>query len=209
MFAYLRGSIQNKEITEGAADRLILDVAGFGVEIHVSRRTLMTVGQLEETVTVPVALAIRENDLTVFGFATTREKELFTLLQSVTGIGPKLALALVGTFSPEDLAQAILDEDQKLITQAPGVGAKVAQRIILELKSRVKDWQRKFALGQEAAEATGTGIGEEVRSILAGLGYTPTEVGFALTEARKANVLDDVESLVRYSLKSLGAPTAN
>jgi Holliday junction DNA helicase RuvA len=209
LFAYLRGSIQSKEITEGASDRLILDVAGFGVEIHVSRRTLMTVGQLEETVTVPVALAIRENDLTVFGFATSREKELFTLLQSVTGIGPKLALALVGTFSPEDLAQAILDEDQKLITQAPGVGAKVAQRIILELKSRVKDWQQKFALEKGPGEEAETGINDEVRLILAGLGYTPTEVGFALTEARKANVLDDVETLVRFSLKSLGAPVSN
>jgi len=209
LFAYLRGVIESKELTAGSSDRVVIDVAGFGIEVQVSRRTLLTMGQLKEEVRLPVALAIRENDWTIFGFASLAEKELFALLQSVTGIGPKLALALVGTFSPEDLAQAIIDEDQKMITQAPGVGAKVAQRIILELKSRIEDWQEKHAAVKDA-EDDGIGlISEEVRSILSGLGYTPTEVSMALSEARNANIGEDVESLVRYSLKSLGAPVSN
>jgi holliday junction DNA helicase RuvA len=151
---------------------------------------------------------IRENDWTIFGFSSVAEKGLFELLQSVTGIGPKLALALVGTFSAEDLAKAIVDQDQKMITQAPGVGAKVAQRIILELKSRVEDWQLKFAQSETSENEGPALINDEVRTILAGLGYTATEVSLALSEAKKANISDDVESLVRYSLKSLGAPVS-
>lgn len=208
MFAYLRGVIESKELTAGSSDRVVIDVAGFGIEVQVSRRTLLTIGQLNEEVRLPVALAIRENDWTIFGFASVAEKELFALLQSVTGIGPKLALALVGTFSPADLAQAIIDEDQKMITQAPGVGAKVAQRIILELKSRIEDWQEKHAAVKAAEDGIGL-ISEEVRSILSGLGYTPTEVSMALSEARNANIGEDVESLVRYSLKSLGSPVSS
>jgi Holliday junction DNA helicase RuvA len=209
LFAYLRGIIESKELTAGSSDRVVIDVAGFGIEVQVSRRTLLTLPQLKEDVQLPVALAIRETDWTIFGFASVAEKELFALLQSVTGIGPKLALALVGTFAPEDLAQAILDEDQKMITQAPGVGAKVAQRIILELKSRIEDWQLKHASAKEAGEEGNAVISDEVRSILSGLGYTSTEVSMALSEARSANIGEDVESLVRYSLKSLGAPVSN
>jgi Holliday junction DNA helicase RuvA len=208
LFAYLRGSIQSKELTDGTSDRVVLDITGFGVEILVSRRTLLSIGQLNEEVSIPVALSIRENDWTIFGFSSVKEKELFLLLQTVSGIGPKLALALVGTFAAGDLAQAILDENEKFITQAPGVGGKVAQRIILELKNRIEGWQEKFADAKGYEADTGTLISEEVRSILAGLGYTPTEVGMALSEARKSNVADDVESLVRFSLKSLGSPVS-
>jgi Holliday junction DNA helicase RuvA len=209
LFAYLRGVIESKELTGASSDRVVIDVAGFGIEVQVSRRTLLTMGQLNQEVRLPVALAIRENDWTIFGFASVAEKELFALLQSVTGIGPKLALALVGTFAPADLAQAIIDEDQKMITQAPGVGAKVAQRIILELKSRIEDWQEKHAAVKDTEDKAITLLSDEVRSILSGLGYTTTEVNMALSEARNANVGEDVESLVRYSLKTLGSPVSN
>jgi Holliday junction DNA helicase RuvA len=207
LFAYLQGTIKSKEITGAPIDRLVLDIAGVGFEVHVSSRTLLTIGTVGEEAVIHTALSIKETEWTIFGFATPLEKELFVLLQSVSGIGPKLAVTLVASFSPEQLTQAIVTEDHKLITQAPGVGAKVAQRIILELKSKIEDWQQKKLFLQHTQLKPSPTI-DEVRSILVGLGYTNTEVVMALGEAKKANIEDDVEVLIRFALKALGAPAA-
>ncbi len=204
MLAYLRGTIQSKELTGGALDRVVLEVAGVGFELQVSHRTCLTVGDVGEESTVHTALAIRENDWTIFGFGCSEERELFNLVQSVSGIGPKLALALIGTFPPDDLAQAIIAEDHKAVAQAPGVGPKVAQRLILELKGKIEDWTMKRGLSQAPA-ASGRGVViDEVRSILGGLGYTPTEVNTALKQVGVESAGEDVEQLVRQSLKVLG-----
>jgi len=156
MLAFLRGTIHSKEMTGGPADRLVLDVHGVGFDLTVSRRTLVAVGQAGDEVTVHTALIIRENEWNVFGFASQEERDFFGLLQSVTGIGPKLALGLVGTLGPKHLAEAILTDDQKLITQAPGVGAKVAQRIILELKTKVEEWTRQRGMASEEKPSSWT-----------------------------------------------------
>ncbi len=204
MLAYLHGTIQQKEMTTGQADRLVLDVGGVGFELTVSRRTTMLLGQVGDEATVHTALTIKETEWNIFGFATQEERQVFGLLQSVSGIGPKLALALVGTLGPKQLAEAILAGDQKMISQAPGVGSKVAQRIILELKTKIEDWTRQRGLSTEAP-ASWNSVSEEVRNILEGLGYTGTEINLALKKAREEKLDDDVESLVRFSLKVLGA----
>jgi Holliday junction DNA helicase RuvA len=208
MFAYLRGKIHSKEMTTGQADRLVLDVGGVGYELVISRRTLTLLGKPGEDATVQTALAIRETEWTLFGFATLEERQMFGLLQSVTGIGPKLALALVGTLGPEQLAEAIISENHKMISQAPGVGAKVAQRIILELKSKVEDWyQQRNLSAPQAASSQWNQVFDEVHSILEGLGYTATEINMVLKRAKDEKLDQDVETLVRYSLKLLGATT--
>ncbi len=205
MLAYLRGTVQSKEVTGGSAEKLVLDVCGVGFELVVSPRTLMTCGQPGDEIVIYTSLAIRENDWTIFGFASTHEREMFTLLQSVSGVGPKLALAVVATLAPDQLAAAILAEDHKLISQAPGVGNKVAQRIILELRSKIEDWQSKRGLVQSGAGNAPTPAFEEVRNILEGLGYTAVEISLALKQAEQEQLDSDVEALVRHSLKLLGA----
>ncbi|HEY9714267.1 MAG TPA: Holliday junction branch migration protein RuvA, partial [Chroococcales cyanobacterium] len=122
----------------------------------------------------------------------------------VTGIGPKLAMALVGTLGPNQLAEAILSDDQKMISQAPGVGSKVAQRIILELKGKIEEWTKKRGIAS-APQISGSTAFEEVRDVLEGLGYTATEINLVLKKAKEEAVEDDVETLVRFSLKLLGA----
>lgn len=204
MLAYLHGTIALKEMTTGQADRLVMDVGGVGFELTVSRRTLMMLGLPGDEATVHTALIIRETEWNLFGFATQDERVIFGLLQSVSGIGPKLALALVGTLGPQQLAEAILAGDQKMISQAPGVGAKVAQRIILELKAKIEDWTRQRGLTVDTPQGWNTAA-EEVRNILEGLGYTGTEINMALKKAREEKLDEDVESLVRYSLKVGGA----
>lgn len=204
MLAYLQGTIALKEMTTGQADRLVLDVHGVGFELTVSRRTLMLLGLPGDEAMVHTALTIRETEWNLFGFATQDERAIFGLLQSVSGIGPKLALALVGTLGPQQLAEAVLAGDQKMISQAPGVGAKVAQRIILELKAKIEDWTRQRGISSEAPAGWGA-ITDEVRDILEGLGYTGTEITMALKKAREEKLDEDVESIVRFSLKVLGA----
>src|SRR6185437_3577519 len=121
MIAYLRGTLQSRDITGGPADKIVVDIAGVGFEVTTSKRTALSVGDLGETVTVHTAVSIRETDWTIFGFSSREEREMFGLLQSVTGVGPKLALALVGTLGTEQIAEAVVADDPKLLSQAPGV----------------------------------------------------------------------------------------
>lgn len=131
------------------------------------------------------------------------------LLTSVSGIGPKLALGLLGTLTATQLSEAILEENEKLITEAPGVGAKVARRIILELKTKIEDWQNKNAVeikyaGNSFAKQE-SAVDEEARTVLASLGYSHSEISHALSTIRKQSKETDIEGLVKESLKLLGA----
>jgi len=212
MLAYLKGQIVVKEMSGGPVDRLVLDVNGVGYELAVAHSTLLLLGQIGDNIIVHTAVAIRENDWTIFGFRDNSERQLFNLLQSVTGIGPKLALGLVGTLGIETLVEAVLSENQKMISQAPGVGTKVAQRIILELKTKIEDFSQ--TLGNQPLEpmygkSGKSAIFEEVTEILANLGYTATEIHSALKKAKENNLeTDSAEELVRFALKLLSSPQA-
>src|SRR5437764_533105 len=108
MIAYLRGILQSRDISGGPADRVVIDVSGVGFELLVSKRTALACGELGETVTIHTSVSIRETDWIIFGFATREEREMFALLQSVSGVGPKLALALVGTLGTDQIAEAVV-----------------------------------------------------------------------------------------------------
>lgn len=205
MLAYLKGEIREKELTGGQADRMVIDVGGIGFEVIVSHRTLLTQGAVGEKTHVPVSLIIRETEWTLFGFGNQDERELFTILQTVSGIGPKLALAVIGTLGVQQLVDAVLSENQKLISQAPGVGAKVAQRIILELKTKIEEWVGRKGIGGSSDDKAASKVEEEVEAILEGLGYTATEINMTMKKAREEAAIDDVEELVRFSLKVLGS----
>ena len=205
MLAYLKGEIREKELTSGQADRMVLDVGGIGFEVIVSKRTLLTQGAVGEKTMIPVSLIIRETEWTLFGFGSQDERELFAILQTVSGIGPKLALAVIGTLGVQQLVDAVLSENQKLISQAPGVGAKVAQRIILELKTKMEEWVGRKGIGASSDDKASSKVEEEVEAILEGLDYTPTEINMTLKKAREETNIEDVEELVRFSLKLLGS----
>jgi holliday junction DNA helicase RuvA len=202
VIAFLRGILQSREISGGPADRLVIDVGGVGFEALVARTTSAQVGKIGDEVTIHTSLSIRETEWQLFGFACPEEKEMFALLQSVTGVGPKMALSLVGTLGPQRIAEAIVGEDQKSLSQAPGVGPKVAQRMILELKSKTEEWQ--IRRGTLSAPAGKSASRDEARGILEDLGYTLTEINHAFKRLPENSGDDDVELLVRHSLKLLG-----
>jgi Holliday junction DNA helicase RuvA len=206
MFAYFRGTVQGRDVSGGPQDRLVIDVGGIGYELLVSPQTMARLPAVGSEATVYASLAVRENDWTLYGFATKADKEMFILLQSVTGVGPKLALTLVGTLGTEQIIDAIANEDQKLLSHAPGVGAKVAQRIILELKNKLDNWRRGGITLAGSATTGGAPAAEEARAILENLGYTPTEINMAFKSVQgEDEVSRDVELLVQHSLKLLGS----
>ncbi len=209
MFSYIKGILQEKETITNVAHRLVLECHGFGLEMQVSHQTLINLPEPGEEVQIYTVFVIKETEYLLFGFATLEEKELFLILTSVSGVGPKLALGLLGTFSPEQLSEAIIEENDRVITQAPGVGAKVAGRIVLELKTKIENWQQKNLIGKQNAQrlnpAHESAADEEVRIILAGLGYSHNEIMQALLTIKKRSGENDVEGLVKESLKLLGS----
>lgn len=201
--AFLRGTLRTRDLSGSAAERVVIEVAGVGFEVLVSRVTAVSLGDVGNEAVVHTSLVIRENEWTMFGFGTPEEKEIFTLLQSVTGVGPKMALSLTGTLGPGGVVDAIAAEDEKTLSQAPGVGPKVARRIILELKSKTEEWQLRK--GSTMAPYVGGGVKDEAKSILESLGYTATEISHAFKQLSSESASDDVEIWVRQSLKLLGS----
>lgn len=209
MFAFLKGIVQTKDLTSGSVSRLVLDVSGVGFELWMANRSLLNIGKVGEEVIVHTWMSVRETEITLFGFETADERQLFQILQTVSGVGPKLALAIVGTLGVKMVVDAVLSEDTKTISQAPGVGSKVAQRIVLELHSKIEEFAAKLGASHEPMRMASE-VHEEARVILGGLGYTVTEISMALRKAQSEGELsEDVESLVRYSLRVLGASTVS
>lgn len=207
MFAYIKGIVQEKAALSSVVHRAVIECHGFGLEIQISQNTLLQLPEIGEPAIVHTVFFVKETEFLLFGFANLAEKD-FLLLTSVSGIGPKLALAVLGTLTPQQLCDAILEQDEGSITQAPGVGAKVAQRIILELKTKVESWHHKnliqsnsYANGQKQSST----VLEEARSVLNRLGYSPNEINSTLSTLKKEDTSNDVELLVRESLKLLGA----
>lgn len=205
MFAFLKGVIHSKDLTGSTVNRLVIEVSGVGFELWMATRSLLNIGKPGDEAVIHTYMAVRETEITLFGFESVDERQLFLILQTVSGVGPKLALAIVGTLGPKLLVDAILAEDTKTISQTPGVGPKVAQRIALELHAKIEEFSSKMGAPLEPVKVKGE-VQEEVRAILTGLGYTVTEIAMALRKAQlEESVSEDVESLVRYSLKVLGA----
>ncbi|MDX2105530.1 MAG: Holliday junction branch migration protein RuvA [Candidatus Melainabacteria bacterium] len=208
MFAFLKGTIAHKELSTQPVDRLLLDVSGVGFEIWMAQRNLSTIGEVGEDVIVHTFLAVRETELTIFGFETQDERQLFQTLKTVTGVGPKLALSIIGTLGLNHCIDSIVNQDDRVMSQAPGVGPKLAKRIMLELKSKMDEFApHAMKSSLPVVKDNMRAIFDETRLILEGLGYTATEINMALDSVKKDNEFDndpDVEMLVQLSLRALG-----
>lgn len=180
-----------------------IDCNGVAFKCFTTMNTLKGVAEKGITVTLYTYLNVREDALDLFGFLTEQEMECFKLLLSVSGVGPKVALAILSELSPEKLAICIASNDTKAITRANGVGPKVAQRVVLELKDKLAKGLDLGSVGIEieaAGIATQQGNASEAVSALTMLGYSQSEAAVAVG---KLDSTLSVEELIRLALKQL------
>jgi len=182
MFYYLKGKAVQK--TDSI---LVLDIGGIGFKVHTSLSTLSNV-RLDSDVMVYTYTYVREDALEIFGFLTEDELSFFLKLISISGVGPRLALAILSTHSPQDIIVAVLSGDSKKLSRAPGVGSKLAQRIILELKDKMKDEEVQDAI---IGQPTATGHLSEAVNALMVLGYNEGEAKKAVSSVEEGLSLED------------------
>ena len=210
MYHFLRGIITEKITDPPGSEKLILDANGIGYEINTSLASLNNLGKKGETTTVYTTLIHKEDGMTLIGFPTLLERELFNLLFSVSGIGPKTALNLLNNLTVSEITYSILNEDASSLCKAQGIGERTASRIILELKEKVKNWEHLPIAHLEKQTSDGvTGRrGEpesEARSVLQSLGYSGHEISQAFTNANSNGDHKDPESLIHFALKWLAS----
>lgn len=189
------------EITQIGATSAVVTLGGFGVRVLCTPQT--TAGlRLGQTTTLATSLVVREDSLTLYGFGDTDERDCFELLQTASGVGPKLAQAAVSVLPPDDLRAAIATEDLAALCKVPGVGRKGAQRIVLELKDKVH--ALSAATAPAGATAAAPAWRQQVADGLQGLGWSARDAEAACD--RVADSADDgasVAELMRAALRSL------
>lgn len=198
MIAWLTGKLQRK-----TADSVIINVAGVGYQVAVPVSTLNAIAGPGEEVTLHIHTHVREDSLTLFGFGTELEKDVFLLLMGISGIGPKLALTVLSGLSVQDLVAAIRSSDDSRLCGIPGIGKKTAARMCLELKDKVRLLTPDEAPGPPLAAATSSGDRDDAVSALVNLGYKRPVAEEAVNKAQQARPDIRIEELVREALSIL------
>ena len=195
-------------IDEIGEDHVVLDVHGVGYVAHCSARTLGRLGSAGEAAVLFIETYVREDQFRLFGFLTALEREWFRLLQSVQGVGSKVALAVLSTLTPGELANAIALQDKTAVSRAPGVGPKVAVRIITELRNKAPAFAGEagasIGLKQEIGEGVASAPVADAVSALTNLGYSRDQAANAVAAALKnGGEGADSAKLIRLGLKEL------
>lgn len=192
MIASLRG-----ELIHAGKDAMVLDVGGVGYHVQLSQRHLATLPELGATVRVFTHLVHREDAMLLYGFQSQDERELFLLLNGVSGIGAKTALGVLSALSVPEVVAAVVGSEPRRLATAPGVGKKTAERIVLELREKLQEWHHDPAR-QEKGETRGTrlqgqatGSADDAELALLALGYGDAEVAEALERAGAGSGVED------------------
>ena len=200
MYAFIEG-----EVCEKLNGSLVLLASGVGWQLNCSNNTLQAAPPLGETMRCYTFLSVREDAMELFGFATREEKEMFLQLTSVSGIGPKTALGVLGAMPLRDLNLAILLGDVNALSRAPGIGKKTAQRIALELKDKISQADVSASAGAAVPAASVSALAsdavtEAIEALIA-LGYSSTEARNAISQIRDQT--DKPEELIRLALRTM------
>ena len=199
MIATLAGTLRLRE-----AGRLIIEAGGVGYEIFIPLSTYYRVPAAGTRLELEIRQVVREDAITLYGFATEAEKTAFDLLIGIQHVGPKLALAVLSVLAPDDLASAIAHEDVDRIDAVPGVGAKVAERVVRELRDKVGILTRvpssRAATANHAQNGGTASILDDAISALINLGYKPAEAKRAVDAVGVVESGDNLETLLRKSL---------
>ncbi len=208
MLAYIKGTLEMK-----MTGYIVIDVGGLGYKVFMSEVGIEKIGNIGETIKVHTYYKVREDDISIYGFNTLEELKMFELLISVSGVGAKTALTMLAVCEPSEFALAVISEDVKALTQIPGIGAKSAQRIILELKDKITKQQQiekineqinsqsKIEEKMQKAIENNDKI-QESTAALQVLGYNKKEIEKVLNQLDKNEL--STEELIKKGLNLLG-----
>lgn len=200
MFAFIKGKLAYK-----SNDFVVIEANGVGYKIFTALSTIGVIGQADDEVKVHTHLYVREDAMSLYGFLTQDELNMFELLLTVSGVGPKAAISLISSIQPPKFGLAVITDDAKTLTRAQGIGSKMAQRIILELKDKIKKEQLAAVSGTSKDSSPslpreGSRVSEAISALMV-LGYTPLEASRAVSSVYSEEM--DLESIIRNSLKGL------
>ncbi|MBB6630529.1 Holliday junction branch migration protein RuvA [Clostridium algidicarnis] len=197
MYEYIKGEFKGMH-----KDYIVIENNGIGYKIFTSGSTLSNMPKIDETALIFIEQVVRQDFIGLYGFITKEELEMFKLLLTINGVGSKAALSLLSISTVKRLKYAVFTEDEKTLIRAPGIGKKTAQRIILELKDKIKveDVEIEDLKGDNAEDKAFKNIQEEVVEALLSLGYTKREVESALKSLKPS---DSVETMIKDCLKYL------
>ena len=207
MIAHLQGTLALKTLNQA-----VIDVGGVGYLVNATGRTLEAIGDVGGTVKLLTEMVVREDAMTLFGFASSHEKETFLLLQTVQGVGAKAAVAILTALAPSEVEEAIMAGDKAMITRADGIGPKIATRIVNELAEKLGKLQSLAiaptgvpagAGGSDKAPAMQAAINDAL-SALVNLGYARAEVWSVLRALTDSDDSLDSAALIGAALKELG-----
>lgn len=193
MIASIHGTLEARR-----ADQAIVRVGGFSMRVFVPASTLSRLGDPGSAVTLYTHFQVREDGMALFGFSNETERDAFEQLINISGVGPKVALALLGTMDSQALYKAIADEDLQRLSLAPGVGKKLAARLVLELKGKLP---ALTGPGGTGAPAAGGNLQAEVLEVLVNLGYSTAEAQAALRKIPQDHPMT-LEEQVTFALRS-------
>lgn len=199
MFSYIKGILIAKSI-----GYVVIDVGGIGFKIFMSETSIKKLGETGEEVKVFTHMQVREDDMSLYGFTTNEELRMFELLISVSGVGAKSAIAMLSNIAPSSFALAVISNDIKALTKIPGIGSKTAQRIVLELKDKLKTEESITNKDNEeimVAIKDDNKTSEAIQALKV-LGYTSAEIDKVLGTLDTNNMT--VEDIIRKALVNLG-----
>ena len=201
MFSYIKGTLEYK-----GEDYIVIENGNIGYEIKTSGSVINRLSQMHERVTVYTYLYVREDEMTLYGFLKKDELSIFKLLISISGVGPKAALSVLTALNVEELHMAVLSEDSKAISKANGIGSKTAQRIIIELKDKLKleDIYGELPFESPDVNVTDSDMDavKEAAMALTSLGYSNAEALRAIKKVENYKVMN-VEELLKAALKRI------
>ncbi len=202
MIAKLKGLLDS--ICDGY---IILDVSGVGYRVFCSTRTISNLPSVGQAVSLFIETQVREDSIRLFGFSTPTEQQLFNTLTVVQGVGAKVALAILSSLAVQEVQMAVMAGDSKAFTRVPGIGPKLAVRLITELKGKLGSLgtnEEMTILGTGSTNQTANRALEEAMSALVNLGYARTEAGIVVAQILRDNPDVNTGELIRLSLKEIG-----
>jgi Holliday junction DNA helicase RuvA len=193
-------------LIEKQAPHLLIDVAGVGYEVQAPMTSFYPLPDIGGNVLLHTHLSVSENAHQLFAFYTLEERLLFRTLIKVSGVGPKMALAILSGMAADDFVHCVKSDNVAALVRVPGVGKKTAERLIIEVKDRLKDWGSEPGSGSVSmplvSSLSVSAIVADAESALIALGYKPTQAAQMISAAQKAETVTDSEALIRLALKN-------